>query len=192
MGIIIRKKTETRFSTQETDGVEISLVDKVWSENDSLHVKKPSGQVISANYADVEVWNIDDVEGTIYESIDDLLNALDTIGYANFNSGGATPQKAVYQITGQDSSGFSIVNERYNNTGTSFSFVRDDVGIFSIPEYDFVNMTLNAVIYKLDRESFWSGEDQKLFTRQPSIFSFVDDAFEFGGFIEIQVFEPLP
>ena len=101
-------------------------------------------------------------------------------------------KKAVYQITGQDSSGFSIVNERYNNTGTSFSFVRDDVGIFSIPEYDFVNMTLNAVIYKLDRESFWSGEDQKLFTRQPSTFSFVDDAFEFGGFIEIQVFEPLP
>lgn len=103
-------------------------------------------------------------------------------------------KRAVYKVIGQSYLGFAVVQERFNNTGIEFTFQKDEEspGFFTIPEFNDINHKLIATVSKQNRECKWLTEDQKLVTYNPTTNDFVDDAFEFGGWIEIEVLTPLP
>ena len=124
----------------------------------------------------------------------DILTSLTSLGSRvtdlEDNSGGATPQKkAVYYIGGQDNTGLLNVDEKFNNTGIDFEFVREGVGTFSCTQFIQNEHFLNSNIYNSYLSKFYyKPEDSAFYTQTNNIIA-DDTTFEFGGWIEINIYE---
>lgn len=125
---------------------------------------------------------------TIINATLDMNDEINFVGWVYANVSPPTIKEFVLYIQGQDNTGFLNASERVNTFGFSFTFTRDDVGKFLVPEFDKTLHDMTFSVYGKDdptqsRYAYWNGEENTFRTVLEG--AFADETFEFGGFIKI-------
>lgn len=88
--VIIRKETDSLISTEINGKPKVWDFEKVWVEGQQLFFKKHGGGIISVEYNEVDVYELNSEIKADISNIIELQTTFKSIGFANFNSAGAT------------------------------------------------------------------------------------------------------
>lgn len=88
--LTIKKEAANRFLVAG-DGIgKIRGIEKYWNEDNDIHFLKPNGEPFKKDYSEIEVYDLEATEASEFNSLDEFLTILETIGFANFKLAGAT------------------------------------------------------------------------------------------------------
>ena len=131
--ITIRKESATRF-TVAADGIGIVTgVQQRWTKNGNVILKMPDGELVDEYHENYEVFDLDATTASEFSSLEELLDILDTISFANFKTGEAAPGYFELQLTqvSTDAPTILLGNERgFRGATITPSYV--DVGKYDL------------------------------------------------------------